>query len=66
MSTSRKLRATDATAADVKQRAIMEWSAARLEHILVLFEDDLGPRYLWRLRSAIKLLRGKAKHGRRG
>jgi hypothetical protein len=43
----------------------MAWAAATLETVLVVYHEKLDPKYLWRLKNAIKLLRG-GKHGKRG
>ncbi len=44
----------------------MLWAAASLEEILVLSGETLQGEYLWRLKSAIKLLRQHSLPSKRG
>jgi hypothetical protein len=48
------------------ERETMEWTAALLETVLLLYGHELDRQYHWRLKGAIKLLRNPSKHGRRG
>lgn len=64
---SNVVRKKDATAASVKspvllpetQRRIMEAAAEELSRILLNGHELLEPKYLWRLKGAIRLLRGQ-------
>lgn len=48
------------------QMALLEISARVLTHVLAQHHSELDPKYIWRLKGAIRLLQGQNPDRKRG